>query len=87
MCVSSSSTERNVFLLVTVSLGSIPELPGESCEEIKANEGGQAISGAYWIKFVIPEKPVLVYCSMEQKGEIYLVHFAFLIYLISFLEA
>ena len=69
MCVSSSSTERNVFLLVTVSLGSIPEVPGESCEEIKANEG-QAISGAYWLKFIIPEKPVLVYCSMEQKGDL-----------------
>ena len=31
-----------------VPLGSIPELPAESCAEIKASEGENALSGNHW---------------------------------------
>ncbi|KAL9961286.1 hypothetical protein ACROYT_G030197 [Oculina patagonica] len=48
-----------------VPLGSIPELPAESCKEIKASEGGQAVSGKYWFDSVIPGKVVLAQCNME----------------------
>ncbi|KAL9961275.1 hypothetical protein ACROYT_G030184 [Oculina patagonica] len=48
-----------------VPLGSIPELPAESCKEIKASEGGQAVSGKYWLDSVIPGKVVLAHCDME----------------------
>ena len=30
-------------------LGSIPELPAESCSEIKASEGNEMVNGDYWI--------------------------------------
>ncbi|XP_078345652.1 uncharacterized protein LOC144631135 [Oculina patagonica] len=48
-----------------VPLGSIPELPAESCHEIKGSEGGQAVSGQYWFDSIVPEKVVLVDCDME----------------------
>ncbi|KAL9958345.1 hypothetical protein ACROYT_G035350 [Oculina patagonica] len=32
-----------------VPLGSIPELPAESCSEIKASEGSEMVNGDYWI--------------------------------------
>ncbi len=32
-----------------VPLGSIPELPAESCSEIKASEGNEMVNGDYWI--------------------------------------
>ena len=34
---------------IPVLLGSIPELPAESCKEIKDSEEGQALSGEYWL--------------------------------------
>ena len=38
------------FLLYhTVPLGSIQELPAESCSEIKASEGNEMVNGDYWI--------------------------------------
>jgi len=33
----------------TVPLGSIQELPAESCSEIKASEGTEMVNGDYWI--------------------------------------
>ena len=33
----------------TAPLGSIPELPAESCSEIKASEGNEMVNGDYWI--------------------------------------
>ena len=56
-----------VFLL-TVPLGSIPELPAESCKEIKASEGGLAVSGKYWLDSIIKKKSVLVHCDMNTEG-------------------
>ena len=38
------------FLLYhAVPLGSIEQLPAESCSEIKASEGNEMVNGAYWI--------------------------------------
>ena len=33
----------------TVPLGSIQELPAESCSEIKASEGNEIVNGDYWL--------------------------------------
>ncbi|PFX14167.1 Fibrillin-1 [Stylophora pistillata] len=46
-------------------LGAIPELPADSCKEIKASEGGQAVSGLYWLNFIKPDTPVLAHCDMK----------------------
>ncbi|KAL9972055.1 hypothetical protein ACROYT_G018294 [Oculina patagonica] len=37
------------YCTVCVPLGSIPELPAESCSEIKASEGNEMVNGDYWI--------------------------------------
>ncbi len=52
----------------TAPLGSIPELPAESCKEIKASEGIQAVSGKYWFHSSKLGKSVLAYCDMETEG-------------------
>ncbi|PFX22172.1 hypothetical protein AWC38_SpisGene13316 [Stylophora pistillata] len=46
-------------------LGAIPELPADSCKEIKSSEGGQAVSGVYWLNFIKPDIPVLAHCDMK----------------------
>ena len=51
-----------------VPLGSIPELPAESCHEIKASEGGQTVTGTYWFYSIIPDKITLAYCDMTTEG-------------------
>ncbi|PFX17575.1 Olfactomedin-like protein 2A [Stylophora pistillata] len=48
-----------------VPLGSIPELPAESCKEIKASEDGQAVSGKHWLNSIMKEESVLAYCDMD----------------------
>ena len=53
-----------------VPLGSISGLPAESCEEIRANEGGQASSGEYWLNSIVSGKVVLVHCDMETGGQL-----------------
>ena len=50
-------------------LGSIPELPAETCKEIKASEGGQAVSGEYWFDSIIPGETVLAHCDMKKEGK------------------
>ncbi|KAM7431601.1 hypothetical protein ABFA07_017842 [Porites harrisoni] len=47
-----------------VPLGSIPELPAETCHEIKMSEG-KATSNKYWFSTLKPRTPVLAYCNME----------------------
>ena len=52
----------------TVPLGSIPELPAQSCQEIKASEGTEgkdSISNKYWLDPSGTGKAVLVYCDMK----------------------
>ncbi|CAH3134149.1 unnamed protein product [Pocillopora meandrina] len=48
-----------------VPLGSISELPAETCQEIKMSEGGQAVSGKYWFHSIVPERTVLAPCDMK----------------------
>ena len=55
-----------------VPLGSIPELPAETCKEIKASEG-QAVSGKYWLSNIKPGMAVLAYCDMKTEGRLFLM--------------
>ncbi|XP_022785500.1 uncharacterized protein LOC111325849 [Stylophora pistillata] len=48
-----------------VPLGSIRELPAESCEEIKASEGEQAVSGNYWLDSTRSGNSSLARCHMN----------------------
>ena len=52
-----------------VPLGSIPELPAETCDEIKMSEG-KATSDKYWFSILKPRTPVLAYCNMETGGKL-----------------
>ena len=51
-------------------LGAIPELSADSCKEIKATKGGQAVSGIYWLNFIKPDTPVLAHCDMISEGRV-----------------
>ena len=57
-------------LVSPVPLGSIPEMPAESCSEIKASEGGKAVSGGYWFDSIIPGKTIQLHCDMEAVGRL-----------------
>ncbi len=60
---------KTLFHSIPVPLGSIPELPADSCREIKASEGEQAVSGNFY--YLDPEKngnPLKVYCDMTADG-------------------
>ncbi|CAH3141332.1 unnamed protein product, partial [Pocillopora meandrina] len=49
-----------------VPLGSILELPAESCKEIKASEGGKAISSNnYWMDSTRSDNSILAGCDMK----------------------
>ncbi|XP_066025094.1 uromodulin-like [Pocillopora verrucosa] len=48
-------------------LGSIRELPAISCKEIKASEGGQAVSGYYWLDLIRSGDSFLTYCDMVKE--------------------
>ena len=54
--------------MFSVSLGSFPELPGDSCGEIKASEGGQVVSGSYWLDPTRSGNAILVVCDMEKES-------------------
>ncbi|CAH3179058.1 unnamed protein product [Porites lobata] len=54
-----------ILFCFAVPLGSIPEIPAETCKEIKASELGQAVSGDYWFDSVLPGKIILLPCNME----------------------
>ncbi len=49
-------------------LGSVPELPADSCEEIKASEGGHTLSGNYWLEVKKSGNPFKAYCDMTTDG-------------------
>ena len=53
---------------ISVPLGSIRELPAQSCKEIKASEGGQAVSGNYWLDSTRSGNSILARCDMKTKG-------------------
>ncbi|CAH3179954.1 unnamed protein product [Porites evermanni] len=50
--------------LERVPLGSIQELPAESCDVIKRSEG-HAVSGKYWFSTIKSGTSVRAYCNME----------------------
>ena len=56
------------FFFIEAPLGSIPELPALSCQEIKASEGKDTISGKYWLDTTTTGIAVLVYCDMDLEG-------------------
>ena len=58
-----------ILFCFAVPLGSIPEIPAETCKEIKASEFGQAVSGDYWFDSVLPGKIILLPCNMETEGQ------------------
>ena len=43
---------------------SFPELSADSCGEIKASEGTQAVSGNYWLDSTGTGKSILGHCNM-----------------------
>ena len=52
-----------------VPLGSIRELPAESCKEIKASEGGKVVSGNnYWMDSTRSGNSILAGCDMKTEG-------------------
>lgn len=52
---------------ISVPLGSIPELPAESCAEIGASEGEDVVSGNYWFDSITGEV-VLACCHLSRLG-------------------
>lgn len=58
------------FSFLIVSLGSIPEMPAETCKEIKDSEGGQAFSGKYWFDSILAGQVVFAFCDMETEGKL-----------------
>ena len=57
------------FYIFAVPLGSIPELPAETCKEIKLSEG-HAVSGKYWLNSIVSGKSVLAQCDMETERKL-----------------
>ncbi|XP_015762696.1 PREDICTED: fibrillin-1-like isoform X1 [Acropora digitifera] len=45
------------------AIGSISQVPAESCNEIKTSEKGR--NGKYWLSSIIPGKPLFAYCDMN----------------------
>ena len=66
---SHRHTWRFIFLFIfPVPLGSIPELPAESCAEIKASEDERVASGIVWLDPTNSGKAVEARCDVEKKG-------------------
>ena len=58
-----------VITSIAVPLGSIRELPAESCKEIKASEGEKAVSGNnYWMDSTRSGNSILAGCDMKTEG-------------------
>ena len=55
--------------LFLVPLGSVPEMPADSCNEIRASEGEDAVSGNYWFDSIKPGEVVLARCDMSKLGK------------------
>ena len=55
--------------LFLVPLGSVPEMPADSCSEIRASEGEDAVSGNYWFDSIKPGEVVLARCDMSKLGK------------------
>ena len=55
--------------LFLVPIGSVPELPAESCTEISSSKGEDAVSGNYWLDSIKPGEVVLSHCDMSKLGK------------------
>ena len=69
--VSRPGFSSHVLLSLTsclriVAIGSIPEVPAESYNELKASEEG--CDGEYWLSSIIQGTPVFAYCQMKMGG-------------------
>ena len=56
------------FFFFSVRLGTISELPAETCHEIKSSEG-QTTSGKYWFSTIKTGTSTLAYCDMGTEGD------------------
>ena len=65
-CTKKCDARANVLFCLTSLLSS--ELPAESCKEIKASEGEQAVSGKYWFDSIRLMKTILAHCDMGTEG-------------------
>ena len=66
--ISVAMSSSEFFYSTSGPVGSIPELPAYSCEEIKASRGGQVVSGNYWLDLEKNGNPLKVYCDMTTDG-------------------
>ena len=58
-----------LIISIAVPLGSIRELPVESCKEIKASGGGKAVSSDnYWMDSTRSGNSILARCDMKTEG-------------------
>lgn len=56
-------------LILSVPLGSIPELPAYSCKEIKASEGGRAVNENYWLDSTRSGNALIARCDMKTESK------------------
>jgi len=68
MFLLSVNFTNNAVLHPPVPLGSIPELPADSCGEIKTSEGTQTVSGNYWLDPLRSGIPLVARCDMTTEG-------------------
>ena len=68
VCMQLQQNILSVFFF-SVRLGSIHELPAETCHEIKSSEG-QATSGKYWFSTIKTGTSILAYCDMGTEGDL-----------------
>ena len=61
--------DRVFPFLFLVTLGSVPELPAESCAEIRASEGEDEVRGSYWFDSIKPGEVVLARCNVLTEGK------------------
>ena len=57
-----------IVISLAATIGSIPEVPAESCNEVKTSEKGR--DGKYWLSSIIPATPVFAYCDMKTGGKL-----------------
>ena len=72
--IKLAKSRLNIFfnalsLSLTVPLGSTPELPADSCKEIKASEGARAISGNYWLDSARSGNALIARCDMKTESK------------------
>ena len=55
-----------IVISIATAIGSILEVPAESCSGVKASEEG--CDGKYWLSSIIPGTLVFAYCDMKAGG-------------------